>query len=116
MRVLVMAAMAATLSTPAFAQDAEVNYREGALGFEALQNADYEKAEEQLLEANGVSRNDPARLINLGQVFAATGRNAEAELMFERAIKAKRTYLVLANGEVVDSRDAARAALAKLGE
>ena len=55
MRVLMMAAMVATLSTPAFAQDAEVNYREGALGFEALQNADYERAEEQLLEANGVA-------------------------------------------------------------
>ena len=108
--------MVASLSTPSFAQDAEINYREGALGFEALQNADYDTAEEQLLLANGVSRNDPARLINLGQVFAATGRNAEAEVMFERAIKAKRTYLVLANGEVMDSRDAARAALAKLDQ
>lgn len=116
MRVLMMAALAASFATPAFAQDAEINYRDGALGFDALQSADYEKAEAQLLEANGVSRNDPARLINLGQVFAATGRDEEAAIMFERALKAKRTYLVLANGEVMDSRDAARAALAKLGE
>lgn len=116
MRLALVAASAALFATPAFAQEAEINYKAGALGYEAIQSDALETAEAQLTEANGVARNDPARLINLGQVYAKTGRTDEAQAMFEQAIRAKRTYLVLANGEVMDSRDAARAALAALAE
>ena len=113
---VLLAAIALGLSAaaPAHAQDAEINYPEGSLGFAALMQADYEAAEAQLLKAEGVGRNDAARLINLGQVYAATGRHAEAEVLLKRAAKAKKEYLVLADGSVVDSRDAAKTALAQL--
>ncbi|WP_265570353.1 tetratricopeptide repeat protein [Sphingomicrobium nitratireducens] len=116
MRTMILAGMAALLATPALADGGEVNYREGALGFDAIVAQDYEKAEAQLLKANGVSRNDPARLINLGHVFAKTGRAAEAKVMFTRAADARDVALVLADGSVASSRELAQAALSQLDD
>ncbi len=104
------------MGTPALAQDSgEIGYAKGALGYDALVAGQNDVALQQLEAADKVDASDPARLINLGQVYARMGRTGDAARMFMAALKSDRHFdLVLANGEVVDSRDAAGLALQKL--
>jgi tetratricopeptide (TPR) repeat protein len=90
----------------------EIGYPKGSLGYDALVSANYSAAERQILSDSRIAKNDPARLINLGQVYAKTGRTAEAIRVLEQAMRAEDIELILANGEVVGSREAARKALA----
>lgn len=106
---------AAVLACPAAAADpGEIGYPKGSLGFNALVEADYSTAESQLRAKNRVARNDPARLINLGVVLARTGRSDQAARLFERAMEAEEVELILANGEQLSSREAARRAMRAL--
>lgn len=106
---------AALLAGPAAAADSgEIGYPKGSLGFNALVEADYSTAESQLRARNQVAKNDPARLINLGVVLAKTGRAEQAARLFERAMEAEEVELILANGEQVSSRQAARRAMRAL--
>src|SRR5687767_14419264 len=52
----------------------EQGYQRGALGVAAIDRGDWTAAETQLAEQRGLRSNDPARLINLGKVYAETGR------------------------------------------
>jgi uncharacterized protein HemY len=93
----------------------EIGYSRGSLGYDALVAGDNERAIAQITADAKVDRNDPARLINLGQAFARTGRTAEAAQLFRAAINSREDIdLILANGNVMNSKDAARQALAKL--
>ena len=113
MRTLLIGLTAATVAfaAPAAAQSAELNYPKGSLGYNALVRADYATAEAQLRADLGVNESDPARLINLGQVYAMTGRVIEARRMFRLALQVEDVELVLSNDRVMGSHDAARAAL-----
>lgn len=92
----------------------EINYPKGALGYDALVAAKYSTAE-QLLQANsGGEYDDPARLINLGQVYANTGRPDAAKKLFKRAMEADEVMIILSDGREVGSRSAARDALSAL--
>ena len=105
------------LSTSAIAEPngAEIGYKEGALGYAALTSGDYRRAEAQLNRLDGVEKDDPARLINLGQVYAKTGRHEEAQRAYIAAIKSGKSFdVVLSDGRIVSSKDAARMALANL--
>jgi Tfp pilus assembly protein PilF len=113
--VFVLLACAAGVGTPALAEErGEIGYELGALGYDALIAGDYSTAETQLRARKGVAKNDPARLINLGQVLAQTGRVAEAERMFRRASEADEVELILADGSRVSSWEAADKALRSL--
>lgn len=104
-------------AAPALAapDQSEIGYKEGALGYAALTGGDYRAAEDQLNRLDGVEKDDPARLINLGQVYAKTGRFEEARRAYIAAMKSDRSFdVVLADGRVVSSREAARMALARL--
>ena len=92
----------------------EVDYARGALGYDALMSRDLPTAEAQLRESRGVFWNDPARLINYGQVKARTGRTDEAAALFRHAMSVDDVELVLADGTVMSSRDAASTALKRL--
>lgn len=93
----------------------EIGYQEGALGFAALTSGDFQRAEKQLNSLNGVEADDPARLINLGQVYAKTGRYQEAMGAYMAAMHSKKQFdVVLADGRVISSREAAKLALANL--
>lgn len=60
---------------------------------------------------------DPSRLINLGTAYARLGRTAEAAAAYDNAIGSPIRYdLELADGRYVDSRWAARTALANLNQ
>lgn len=116
--VICIAALAgfAGMSASATAKpQAEIGYKQGALGYTALTSGDYQRAEQQLQGQDGVAADDPARLINLGQVYAKTGRYEEALKAYTAAMKSKKQFdLVLADGRVISSREAAKLALANL--
>lgn len=105
--ILAIAAAAA----PAAAKDYEIGYPKNSLAYRALVQNDLAKAETQLRRDARVSQDDPAKLINLGQVLAQTGRGAEAERMFQAAMSADEVDLILADGRTINSREAARRAL-----
>lgn len=115
MRLHLIILPAVTLASAAVAQPGgEIGYPQGSLGYDALVEANYGVAERQILSDSRVAKDDPARLINLGQIYAKTGRTAEAVKVLERALRAEEVDLILANGEVVGSKVAARKALALL--
>lgn len=115
-KIIGIAAGILLMATPAIAQDSgEIGYAKGALGYDALIAGDNETALQQLEAAEKVDAQDPARLINLGQTYARLGRTGDAARMFMAAMQSNRDFdLLLANGKVVNSRDAANQALQHL--
>lgn len=94
------------------AQDGEIGYEKGALAYHALMVGDNEAAVEKL-ESGKLT--DPAVMINLGQAYVRTGRTGDAAKMFTAAMNSNRSFdLVLADGQVVNSRKAAEMALNNL--
>lgn len=111
--------LAAGISTAALANPAtprgEVGYATGALGYDALVAGDLNRAETQLDAMNGVSANDPARLINLANVYMRTGRTTEARNLLIAVRDSRTSFDVeLANGRVASTRDVARQAMARM--
>ncbi|NRD88632.1 hypothetical protein C8024_02855 [Sphingopyxis sp. BSNA05] len=106
------------MGTAASAQPAgEIGYETGALGYDALVAGDNALALQQLEASEREHAKDPARLINLGQTYARLGRTGDAARMFMAARDSSRNFdLVLANGDVINSRDAAELALRNLNE
>ena len=116
-KFLVVAALGlSALSAPALAQNAgEIGYARGSLGYDAIVSGDLQTAESQIENARDVDAADPARLINLGYIHMRTGRIQTAQRLFEAARdNARPVMLVLANGEVISSRDVASRALARM--
>lgn len=102
----------AALPGLARAQDGEIGYNKGALAYDALMSGDNQGAVDKL-ESSKLS--DPAVMINLGQAYARTGRAGDAAKMFMAAMNSNRSFdLVLADGQVIDSRKAAEIALNNL--
>ncbi len=92
----------------------EQGYQRGALGVAALDRGDWKAAEAQLSELRGIRSDDPARLINLGKVYAETGRVGDAVKVWRLAVASKRHFeVVTAQGRVVPTDQLAREALAR---
>ena len=108
-----LAAAALLASTAATAQDAEIGYPKGSLGYSSIISGDYASAERQIRESN-LSKYDPARALNLGFVLAKTGRPDQAAKQFRRVLLQEDLDLILADGRTVSSHEAARKALAGL--
>lgn len=110
-------AWAGTAGTPALAAGAEVERESRAVpvAYEALRAGQNDSAIRQILADESVSADDPSRLINLGTAYARIGRFTEAAAMYRAAMRSDTRYAVeLSNGEWLDSRAAARMALARL--
>ncbi len=91
------------------AQEGEIGYAKGALAYDALMAGDNQAAVARL-ESSKLK--DPAVMINLGQAYARTGRTGDAAKMFTAAMNSNRSFdLVLADGQVINSRKAAAIAL-----
>ena len=110
-RSLIGVIMIAVCAVPAAAAPAEIDYPRESLGYAALMARDYVTAERQLRASNEVAADDPARLINLGQVLIQTGRQAEGTALLDQARKVEDVELILGNGRTMWSRDVARRAL-----
>ena len=92
----------------------EQGYQRGALGVAALDRGDWTAAEAQLSELRGIRKDDPARLINLGKVYAETGRVGDAVTVWKLALESDRQFEVTtAQGRVVSTAQLAREALAR---
>lgn len=92
----------------------EQGYQRGALGVAAIDRGDWTAAETQLSELRGVRSDDPARLINLGKVYAESGRVEDAVAVWKLALASKRQFeVVTANGRVASTDQLAREALAR---
>lgn len=118
-KIFGLAAVLSLASVPVFEETpvGEIGYSKGSLGYDALMAGKNDAALAQLEAAKGVDADDPARLINLGQAYARVGRTGDAARMFIAAMENKRSFdLLLANGEVMNSRDAAESALNNLND
>jgi Flp pilus assembly protein TadD len=115
MRHIILGAALAVLPVTALsAQAVEEGYPRGSLAVAAIERGDWARAEALLNDDHGISRNDPARLINLGEVYMRTGRTAEALAVWRAAVKSDRHEMVATMGNRwISTRDLAREALAR---
>lgn len=118
MRISALAALAAIALSACAGKDqavaVEQGYQRGALGVAALDRGDWAAAEAQLGELRGLRSDDPARLINLGKVYAETGRVEDAVAVWRLALESKRPVeVVTAEGRVAMTDQLAREALAR---
>lgn len=88
----------------------ETGYTPGALGFAAIMDEDWAKAERQLL-ASPAAADDPARLLNLAHVYRKTGRETEARRLYQAVLDERDRTVELANGEPASCHALARQAL-----
>ena len=87
------------------------------VAYAELKAGENRAAVDKLTGDNGLDARDPSRLINLGTAYARLGRTAEAAAAYDNAIGSPIRYdLELADGRYVDSRWAARTALANLNQ
>jgi len=106
-------AACATSQTTAMVEE---GYERGSLGVAAIDRGDWAAAEAALKEHRGMSADDPARLINLGKVYMATGRTGEALSAWRLAAASPRHSMVATlDGRYVSTKDLAEQALARYG-
>lgn len=87
------------------------------VAYAELKAGENRAAVDKLTGGTGLAARDPSRLINLGTAYARLGRTAEAAAAYDNAIGSPIRYdLELADGSYVDSRWAARTALANLNQ
>jgi Flp pilus assembly protein TadD len=85
------------------------------VAYDEMRSGRTDAAITKLQADSDLSPRDPSRLINLGSAYARQGRDAEAAAMYRAALASPIRYdLELASGEYMDSRWAARTALAQL--
>ena len=110
------AVLALAAGTAAGAQTVEAGYPTGSLALAAIERGDWATAERLLNEDRGVARDNPARLINLGRVYMATGRPGAAVAAWRQALAERHPEeVVTAGGRVVTTDQVAREALAHYG-
>jgi Flp pilus assembly protein TadD len=113
-RIIMALAISALPVTALSAQAVEEGYPRGSLAVAAIERGDWARAEALLNDERSVARDDPARLLNLGEVYMRTGRTAEALAAWRAALKSDRHEMVATMGNRwVSTRDLAREALAR---
>ncbi|MGB7404109.1 MAG: hypothetical protein WA906_00315 [Pacificimonas sp.] len=104
-------AITALLATaPAVA--GEIGYDKNALGFEAMMDGDWSRAEAQLAASETKLANDPARLLQLAELYRATDREAEADALYRQVLASDDMVLVLGDGRTVSAHNLAGTRLA----
>lgn len=119
MKIMLLGALVAgTISVAAHAKPGavdEISYPMGSIGYEALMRGDNERAVSQIITSAQVSKHDPAKLLNLGRAYARMGLTGEASGYFKAVLQSRESVdLVLADGRVMNSKDAALRAFASL--
>jgi tetratricopeptide (TPR) repeat protein len=113
--VLILVSAAASLAACASTGDmqmVEQGYERGSLGVGAISREDWAAAERSL-EQSSLPKDDPARLINLGRVYMAMGRRAEALSAWRLALASDKPVTVeTMGGEAISTAELARRALA----
>jgi tetratricopeptide (TPR) repeat protein len=78
--------LALSAASAVSAQSVEEGYPVGSLAVAAIERSDWATAERLLSQDRGVEADNPARLLNLGQVYMATGRQAQALAAWREAL------------------------------
>lgn len=122
MKKILLPLVALAIASPAAAQSIIVVTSPHAdpdalpVAYAELKAGNNQAAVTTLTGDSAVHQRDPSRLINLGTAYARLGRTADAAAAYGAAIDSPIRYDVeLASGRYVDSRWAARTALANLG-
>jgi cytochrome c-type biogenesis protein CcmH/NrfG len=122
MKKILLPLVALAFATPAAAQSIVVtgSGEDGlapvSVAYEELK-AGQNSAAVDKLEHSALDAQDPSRLINLGTAYARLGKKADAQTAYQAAITSPIRYDVeLAGGTYMDSRWAARTALANLNQ
>jgi tetratricopeptide (TPR) repeat protein len=103
----------AAVPSIAAAQAVEEGYPRGSLAVAAIERGDWQRAE-ALLATSDVDREDPALLINLGEVYFRTGRTGEALATWQKALDSNRHADVeTMSGRWVSTRVLAREAIGR---
>ena len=123
MKKILLPLVALAFATPASAQSIIVVTGPQAdsealpVAYAELKAGDNRAAVTKLTGETTLDARDPSRLINLGTAYARLGRTNDAAAAYNAAIDSPVRYdLELASGRYVDSRWAARTALANLTE
>lgn len=114
MKTLSLFALAALSmsATAVSAQAVENGYARGTLAVAAIDRGDWARAEALLTDPR-LDAEDPARLLNLGQVYWETGRQGEALSAWRRALASNSHFEVeTMAGRTVSTAELAREALA----
>lgn len=82
----ILGLLALSAASASSAQTVEESYPVGSLAVAAIDRGDWATAERLLNEDRGVEADNPARLLNLGQVYMATGRPTQALAMWREAL------------------------------
>lgn len=117
MSITIMAASVLLLSqaAPAIVTGPETTTESRDAAYEQLAGGENEQAAQDLERLLAENPNDPALLINLGAAYTRLGRFELATDYYRQAIATRERYeLELADGSWLDSRKAARQALADL--
>ena len=89
----------------------ESGYPTGSLALAAMERGDWATAERLLTDDHRIAADDPARLVNLGRVYMATGRTAEALAVWQRAATADPVEVETLGGRTAMTDQLAREAL-----
>ncbi|MGL3820007.1 hypothetical protein [Sphingopyxis sp. R3-92] len=123
MKKILLTAAALAFAGPAMAQSIVVVTAPQAddsvlpVAYGELKAGDNQAAIAKLTGETSLDARDPSRLINLGTAYARLGRSADAAAAYDAAISSPIRYdLELASGRYMDSRWAARTALANLSQ
>lgn len=122
MKKILLPLVALAFASPTAAQSIVVNGAEKddstplSVAYEELKAGQNALAADKLIHSTLDAR-DPSRLINLGTAYARLGQRGDAVTAYRAAIASPIRYDVqLASGTYMDSRWAARTALAHLAE
>ncbi len=119
MKLPIIIALAALTASPALARDLSTDtaMRTFPVAYEAMAAGQTNAAIAHLETTKDLGAHDPSRLINLGTAYARMGRISDARAAYQAAIRSHTRYdLELANGQMMDSRGAARLALRSLSD
>jgi Tfp pilus assembly protein PilF len=104
------AALCACTSTPG--PMVEAGYPAGSLALAAIERGDWATAERLLTDDRRIAADDPARLVNLGRVYMATGRQELALDAWRRALASPPVEVETLGGRLVMTDQLAREAIA----
>lgn len=94
----------------------EAGYPAGSLALAAIERGDWATAERLLTDDRRIAADDPARLVNLGRVYEATGRHELALAAWRQALASPHPVEVeTIGGRLVRTDQLAREALAHFG-
>ena len=93
----------------------EAGYPAGSLALAAIERGDWATAERLLTDDQRIAADDPARLVNLGRVYEATGRHELALAAWRQVLASPPVEVETLGGRLVRTDQLAREALAHFG-